>query len=203
VAIWGFWQRSQALRGSRATIGGSVATPESGLEASVVVVKTFDELEALGDGAAGKFVLFNRPMDDTSMGTFSAHGDAVSQRTQGAVHAAQAGAIASIARSMTTLRNDVPHTGAMRYKDGVEQVPGVCVSTNGADRIEALLASCVDVRLRLELSCKTLPDAPSFNVVGELVGTDYPEEIIVLGGHLDAWDVGSGAHHGRARLGRG
>lgn len=175
-------------------LGGSVATTREGIEAGVICVKSFEELEALEGGAEGKFVLFNRPMDDTSLTTFAAYGGAVSQRTQGAVHAARAGAVGSIARTMTTLRNDVPHTGGMGYEEGTTKVPGVCVSTNGADRIEALLAEGVEVRLRLQLSCRTLPDAPSWNVVGELLGSEFPEEIVLVGGHLDAWDVGEGAH---------
>lgn len=175
-------------------LGGSVATIEGGVEAGVVVVKSFEELEALDGGAAGKFVLFNRPMDDTALRTFVAYRGAVSQRTQGAVQAARAGAVGSIARTMTTLRNDVPHTGAMRYQEGIEQVPGVCISTNGADQIESLLAEGAEVRVRLELSCESLPPAESWNVIGELVGSEFPEEVIVIGGHLDAWDVGEGAH---------
>jgi hypothetical protein len=175
-------------------LGGSVATPPGGLEAGVVVVRDFAELEAEGFDARGKFVLFNRPMDDASLSTFDAYGSAVEQRTQGAARAAQVGAVGSITRALTTLRNDVPHTGAMGYWPGVPKVPAVAVSTNGADRIEQLLREGVELRLRLELACETLPDAASFNVVGELVGRELPDEIVLVGAHLDAWDVGQGAH---------
>ncbi len=175
-------------------LGGSIATPASGVEAEVVEVKTFEELAALGDEASGKIVLFNRPMDDRQRTSFPAYGGAVGQRVSGAVEAAKAGSVAAIVRSMTTLRNDAPHTGLMRYADGVERVPAAAVSTNGADRIAALLAEGRVVRLRLELDCEQMEPAESFNVVGDLVGRKHPDEIIVVGGHLDCWDVGQGAH---------
>jgi len=175
-------------------LGGSVATPPGGVEAEVIVVHDFDELEQLGPDAEGRIVLFNRPMDETSPNTFRAYGGAVNQRTAGAARAAAAGAVASIARSMTTLLNDVPHTGVMHYAEGGPRIPAVSISTNGADRIEALLGEGQEVRLRLELACESLEDTTSWNVVGELVGAELPGEIVVVGGHLDAWDVGQGAH---------
>jgi len=188
----------EELRGEALPIlalGGSIATPEAGIEASVVVVSTPEELDALGsDGADDRIVLFNRPMDDTEVDTFRAYGGAVGQRSQGASWAARAGGVAALVRSMTTRRDDVPHTGAMRYTEGVRQVPTAAVSTNGADRIAALVAAGEDVRLRLRLTCRTLEPVESFNVVGELVGREKPAEIVVVGGHLDAWDVGEGAH---------
>jgi carboxypeptidase Q len=175
-------------------LGGSVATPERGVEAEVVVVTSFEELAALGEGARGRIVLFNRPMDDASINTFRAYGGAVGQRGGGASQAAMVGGVAAIVRSMTTQRDDVPHTGAMGYAPNVERIPTAAVSTNGADRIAALIAAGETVKLRLRLDCRTLEPEESFNFVGELVGTEMPEEIIVVGGHLDAWDVGEGAH---------
>jgi len=175
-------------------LGGSVATPVEGLEAEVVVVHNFAELEALGEGAKGKLVLFNRPMQDTLASTFPAYGGAVDQRVGGADQASKAGALASISRTMSTLRDDNPHTGTMHYSGNYAQVPAAAVSTNGADQIEALIDAGESVRLRLKLNCRTEEPVQSFNVVGELVGTEFPDEVIVVGGHLDAWDVGQGAH---------
>lgn len=175
-------------------LGGSIATPPGGLEAEVVVVQSFEQLADLGEAARGKIVLFNRPMQDSMANTFPAYGSAVNQRVGGADEASKAGALASISRSMTTLRDDRPHTGTMRYSGEQAQVPAAAISTNGADQIAALVASGVRVRLRLELDCRTEEPVESFNVVGELVGTEFPDEVIVIGGHLDAWDVGEGAH---------
>jgi Zn-dependent M28 family amino/carboxypeptidase len=175
-------------------LGGSVATPEGGLTAGVVEVTSFEELAALGDGARGKLVFFNRPMDASLVNTFEAYGGAVGQRVRGAVEAARVGAVGAIVRSMTTRLDAFPHTGGMRYADDVARVPAVAISTLGAERLHALLAAGKDVRLHLELDCRQYEDAPSFNVVGELVGREKPEEVVVLGGHLDCWDVGQGAH---------
>jgi Zn-dependent M28 family amino/carboxypeptidase len=175
-------------------LGGSIATPEEGIEAGLVVVETFEELAELGEAARGKVVLFNRPMDDRLVNTFRAYGGAVGQRGGGAIEAARVGAVAALVRSMTTRRDDVPHTGAMRYREGVERIPAAAVSTNGADDLARRVAAGEDVRVRLRLDCRWLEPVTSYNVVGELVGRERPEEVIVVGGHLDAWDVGEGAH---------
>ncbi|MFT5284614.1 MAG: carboxypeptidase Q [Planctomycetota bacterium] len=175
-------------------LGGSIATAEHGLIAEVIEVQNFEELRALGDKAKGKIVFFNRPMDATLLSTFPAYGGAVGQRVNGAVEAAKVGGVAAIVRSMTTRLDDFPHTGGMRYAEGVTKVPTAAVSTRGAELISDLLEKGETVRLHLELDCKSFPNAPSFNVVGELVGHESPEEVVVLGGHLDCWDVGQGAH---------
>ena len=133
-------------------------------------------------------------MDDTLVHTGRAYGGAVGQRSRGAIEAARHGGVAAIVRSMTTRRDDNPHTGAMRYDDEVVRVPSAAVSTNGADRIAALVDSGRRVRMRLKLDCRWYDPVESFNVVGELVGSEKPDEILVVGGHLDAWDVGQGAH---------
>lgn len=175
-------------------LGGSVATAPEGVEGEVLVVRSLEELDRLGEEVRGKVVLFNRPMDDARVSTFSAYGGAVDQRVHGAARAAEHGAVASVTRSMTTRRDDVPHTGTMRYGDGGDRIPAACVSTNGADRIAALVAGGAQVRVKLELDCERLADAPSWNVLGELLGRELPDEVIILGAHLDAWDVGHGAH---------
>lgn len=176
-------------------LGGSVATPEGGLTASLVEVKSLDELAELGDAARGKIVFFNGPMNGELLSTFAAYGLAVGQRTQGASRAARAGGVAALVRSMTTRLDDSPHTGAMHYDPRVpERVPAAAISTNAAERIAALLAAGEEVTVHLQLSCRTMEDKPSFNVVGEIVGRERPDEIVVVGGHLDCWDVGQGAH---------
>jgi len=175
-------------------LGGSVATPAGGLEAEVVSVRGFPELEERAEEARGKLVLFARPMDPGQIEPFRAYGDAVNQRSRGAVEAARAGAVGALVRSMSPRLDDVPHTGGMRYADDVTRVPAAAVSTNGAVELEELLAQGRTVRLRLELDCGWREDALSHNVVGELTGTERPEEIVLIGGHLDSWDVGQGAH---------
>ena len=175
-------------------LGGSIATPKSGVTAEVVEVKSFQDLHALGDKAKGKIIFFNRPMDRSLAFTFAAYGGAVDQRSAGAIEAAKAGAVAALVRSMTTRLDDKPHTGGMGYVDSIRKVPAAAVSTIGAERLSKLLAEGKPVRLYLKLSAHTLPDVESANVVGELRGTEKPEEVVVIGGHLDSWDKGQGAH---------
>lgn len=174
-------------------LGGSVATPPGGVSAEVLVVTNFDELRTRAAEARGKIVLLNRPMDPGQHDCFAAYGGAVDQRSRGASEAAKVGARAVLVRSMTMALDDHPHTGALRYEDGVEPIPAAAISTRAADALAARIAKGERVRLNLQLSCRTLPDVLSHNVVGDLVGTN-PGEIIVVGGHLDAWDVGHGAH---------
>ncbi len=176
-------------------LGGSIGTPEMGVVGEVIEVHDFDELARLGKNAvAGKIVFFNRPMDPTERHTFMAYRGAVNQRTRGAAEAAQYGAIAVLVRSMTTRLDDVPHTGGMRYIDGIPKIPAAAISTLDAEFLSRLLKQERRVRVRLRLSCKTLPDVPSANVIGEIRGSEKPDEIIVIGGHLDSWDKGQGAH---------
>lgn len=174
-------------------LGGSVATPTDGLEAEVIEVRDRTELETLGERARGKLLFLNQPMDPTARDPFEAYGRAVWQRSVGAVEAARRGSVGAVVRSMTTRLDDLPHTGAMRYEEGLQQVPGVAISTVGASQLSAALARG-PVRVRLRLECRTLADAPSANVVGELVGRELPGEILLVGAHVDAWDVGVGAH---------
>jgi hypothetical protein len=148
-------------------LGGSVGTQAQAVEGPLLVVTSFEELAANAARAKGAIVLFNRPMDPARLDTFEAYGDAVPQRSRGAIEAAKAGALAAIVRSMTTRLDDFPHTGAMRYEEGVARVPAAAVSTAGAERLAAL-ARAGPVRLRLELDCASAADAPSHNVVGEI-----------------------------------
>lgn len=174
-------------------LGGSIATPEGGLEAELVEVRSFEELAALGERARGKIVFFNRPMPRHLRRTGQAYGEAVPQRSNGAIEAGKVGAIAALVRSMTTAIDGFPHTGAMHYDPAVPQVPAAAVATADAEVLAERLRRG-PVRVRLQLGCRSLGDVPAANVVGELVGSEHPEQIVVIGGHLDAWDLGRGAH---------
>ncbi|MFM8348061.1 MAG: M20/M25/M40 family metallo-hydrolase, partial [Bacteroidota bacterium] len=176
-------------------LGGSVGTGPSGLTAGVVEVKSFDELKMLGEKVVkGKFVFFNRPMDPTKLQTFSAYGGAVDQRGSGAVEAAKYGALGAIVRSMGINPEDYPHTGSMRYAPELPKIPAMAISTKDADVLSGLLREDAGVQFHMRSDARILPDAPSFNVVGELRGTSDRKEIIAVGGHLDSWDLGQGAH---------
>lgn len=176
-------------------LGGSVGTGLQGITASIVEVKDFEELKTLGEkGVKGKIVFFNRPMDPTLIQTFAAYGGAVNQRGAGPSEAAKYGAVAAIVRSMGSNPEDYAHTGGLRYAPNVGKIPGVAISTNHADLLSQFLKEEKDLQVYLETNCEILPDAPSFNVIGELRGTESPNEIIVVSGHLDSWDVGEGAH---------
>ena len=178
-------------------LGGSIATPSSGLRAGVVEVKSFEELEALGEEKIkGNFVFFNRPMPAELINTFEAYSKTVNQRTQGAARAARLGAVGVIVRSMNLRLDDFPHTGSMRYGDlpNSMRIPAAAISTNGAQLLSSMLALNNDLKFYLKLDCKNFPDVPSHNVIGEIKGSEFPEEIIVVGGHLDSWDLGDGSH---------
>lgn len=175
-------------------LGGSIATPPGGITAEVVSVPSLDAAAGLGEAARGKIVLFDGPLDPALPVTFSAYGRAVGQRVHGAREASKVGALASLVRSMSTASDDAPHTGGTRYVDDVPAIPTAALSTLAADRVAALLARGERVVLHFEQDCRTLEPAPNPNVVGELVGSTYPDEVLVVGGHLDAWDVGQGAH---------
>ncbi len=176
-------------------LGGSVGTPKAGIEGEVLMLRSFEELDRLGDEKVrGKVVFFNRPMPRALRSTFAAYGRAVPQRVSGAARAGKYGAVACIVRSMTTAIDDVPHTGVMRYDRKGPRIPAAAVSTIGAQKIARALSKGLRPRLRLTLSCRNLPDRPSSNVIGELVGTEAPDEYLLIGGHLDSWDVGQGAH---------
>jgi hypothetical protein len=175
-------------------LGGSVGTPGGPVTGEVVVVRSFEELRAMGSAARGKIVFFNRPMDPTRLHAFEAYGGAVDQRGQGAIEAARAGGVGALVRSMTMRMDDVPHTGAMHYNDSLPKIPVAAISTIGAEYLDSLVRAEKSVRVSLRLSCETLPDAEQANVIGELRGTEKPEEVLVVGGHLDSWDKGTGAH---------
>jgi carboxypeptidase Q len=176
-------------------LGNSVGTGPGGVSGTVVEVKSFDELKQLGERyLKGKIIFFNRPMDVKSIDAFAAYGGAVEQRGYGPSEAAKYGAIGVIVRSMGLNPEDYPHTGALRYAPNLPKLPAIAISTNHADRLSKVLKEEKDVQFYFETHCEMLPDAPSFNVIGEIKGSEYPDEIIVVGGHLDSWDLAQGAH---------
>lgn len=177
------------------SLGGSVGTGPSGIAANVIEVKSFDELKVLGTkGVQGKIVFFNRPMDPTKINTFAAYGGAVEQRANGASEAAKLGAVAVLVRSMGSNLEDYPHTGSMRYAPNIVKIPALAISTKQAELLSKLLKDEKDLQFYMENHSVTMEDAPSFNVVGEIRGREFPKEIIIVGGHLDSWDLGEGAH---------
>ncbi len=175
-------------------LGGSVATPETGILAEVLEVKSFEELSRLKEKARGKIVFFNRAMDRALIDTFASYGRAAEQRVSGAVEAAKAGALAALVRSMTLRVDDFPHTGLMHYDPNVPQIPAACISTKGADLLGELLKKDPNLKMFIKLNCQNLQPVTSHNVIGQLTGYEKPNEIILLGGHLDSWDLGTGAH---------
>ncbi|MFN5170937.1 MAG: M20/M25/M40 family metallo-hydrolase [Cyclobacteriaceae bacterium] len=176
-------------------LGGSIGTGPAGISAPVVEVKSFDELKQLGEkNVKGKIVFFNRAMDPTKLNTFAAYGGAVDQRGSGASEAAKYGAVGALVRSMGSNLEDYPHTGGLRYAPNVAQIPALAISTRHAELLSKLLKDDNGLQFYMESHSEILPDAPSFNVIGEIRGSEYPEEIIVVSGHLDSWDLGQGAH---------
>lgn len=175
-------------------LGMSPGTGDAGVHAEVISVLTLDELRALPDEKVkGKIVFFNRPMDKSSLSTFSAYGQAGDQRSYGPALAAQKGAVAAIVRSLSTSHDNEPHTGWTSTPEDVEAIPSVAVSTIDADILTTAL-SLGKVDVQLHTYCQNLGERPSFSVIGELTGSEFPKEIILVGGHLDSWDVGEGAH---------
>lgn len=188
---------SKKYKGRKLTIasfGGSIATPTNGITSEVLEVKSFYELKLLGEKVKGKIVFFNRPFDKSLVNTFEAYGKAVDQRTQGAIEAAKYGAIASIVRSVTSKDDYVPHTGVMHYDNSIPKIPHAAISVLDAEFLSKAIKEEPNLQITLTMNCENLPDVLSYNVIGEIKGSQYPDEIIVLGGHFDSWDKGCGAH---------
>lgn len=180
-----------------AALGGSISTPSIGISANVIEVKNFNELKLIGkDSIAGKIIFYNRPMDPTLINTFQAYGGSVNQRTQGAVEAAKLGAIGVIVRSITTSLDDYPHTGSMYY-EGLslnQRIPAAAISTNGAELLSSMLSLNPNIKFFFRQNSKNFPDVLSHNVIAQINGSEKPDEIIIVGGHLDSWDLGDGSH---------
>ena len=177
-------------------LGGSISTPLGGLRANVVEVKTFDELSEKKKNIEGKIVFFNRPMRLDLVDTFEAYSEAVNQRLQGAEIAARHGAVGVIIRSLNLKLDDQPHTGTMSYGTLPlsKRIPAASISTNGAELLSSMLSLNKNLKFYLKQNCKNLPDVKSYNVIGEIKGSKHPDEIMLVGAHLDSWDLGDGAH---------
>ncbi len=177
-------------------LGGSIATPNLGIKAEVIEVKGLEDLAALGrEKIAGKIVFYNRPMPSDIIHTGHAYGQTADQRFAGAQEASKYGAIGVLVRSLSLRMDDSPHTGAMSYGNTPEhlRVPAAAISTNGADYLSSLLKIQPNLKFYFKQNCKIWDDVPSFNVIGEITGSEFPKEYIVVGGHSDSWDIGDGA----------
>ncbi len=175
-------------------LGGSVGT-NGLLKAMVVVANGIEDLERLGEkGIKGKIVFFNKPFDPKVINPSEAYGACVGQRYSGASKAAEYGAVGVLVRSMTHKHDNSPHTGAMAYTDELHKIPAAAISTQHADMLMERLKDNPDLLVAMRLTCKTMPDKESFNVVAEIKGETEPETVITVGGHLDSWDIGEGAH---------
>lgn len=174
-------------------IGNSVGTGDKGVMAHVIEVKNFEELHQRKDEVKGKIVFYNYPFNKTLLR--GAYGDAVKYRGSGASEAARYGAKAVIVRSVTGAMDDYPHTGALRYNDSFPKLPAIAISTKGAEKLSTLLKGTYkNENFFIRTNCEMLPDTIGHNVIGEIRGSEFPDEIITIGGHLDSWDVGEGAH---------
>jgi len=178
-------------------LGGSVATSSLGLKAKVIEVKGIEELAELGrEKIEGKIVFFNKPMMPTLINTFAAYGGCVNQRYSGAKEAAKYGAVGVVVRSLSLSIEEYPHTGSMSYGDTPinQRIPACAISTKGANYLSSALKILPDLQFYFKQSCKAFPDVQSYNVIGEIKGSVYPNKYIIVGGHLDSWDIGDGAH---------
>lgn len=168
-------------------LGMSIGTAPGGITADVVAVSSFDELDKLGrDKVQGKIVVYNEE--------YQGYGASRVYRSSGASRAAALGAVAALVRSATPLAMQIPHTGAMSYDENQPKIPAAAVSPEDAMMIARLVAGGVPVKVHLEMSARMEPDADSGDVIGEIPGKEHPEEVVVMGGHIDSWDVGQGAH---------
>jgi len=167
-------------------LGNSISTPAEGITAEAIVTRSFDELEALGERVRGKIVVYNVP--------FTTYGETVRYRTTGASRAASYGAVAALVRSVTPVSLQTPHTGAMNYDAKHPKIPVAAITIEGAELLQRMQNRGDELRLRLKMQAKFLPDAESANVIGEIKGSEKPDEVVLVSGHFDSWDVGQGAH---------
>ena len=174
-------------------LGNSTGTGNKGINAEIIEVKNFKELDRLGiENIKGKIVFFNFPMNPTYIQSFKAYGESGTYRVKGPSKAAQYGAVAVMIRSLASNPDDFPHTGVTIYNDSFPKIPAVAISTNDAIWLEQEIAKN-KMSAFLQTNCKMLEDVQSFNVVGEIKGSEFPEQIITVGGHLDSWDLAEGA----------
>ena len=176
------------------SLGNSIGTGPEGVRAQVVTVHSFDELKKGRSGVKGKIVFYDVPFDLRLVETFSAYRDAVRYRVQGAAEAARYGAVAVLIRSMTEAKDNSPHTGMMSYNDSFPKIPAAALGPEDADRLgETLQASPLQYNVYIRTLAKMLPDTVAHSVIGEIRGSEFPDQVITVGGHLDSWDPGEGA----------
>ena len=176
------WKKDLAVLG----LGGSVGTGSKGLSGEVFVVNSFDDLNARAGEAKGKIILYNVP--------FTTYGETVQYRYRGASEAAKVGGIASLIRSVGPYSMNTPHTGTSAYEDGVKKIPHAAITLEDAAMMGRMSKRGITIKVSLYMEGRFVDDVPSQNVMGEIIGSEYPDEVIVLGGHIDSWDVGQGAH---------
>lgn len=178
-------------------LGNSIGTPKNGINAPVIIVNSYSQLDSLGEkNIKGKIVFYNVYFDHKHLSTGTCYGETVTYRYAGPSKAAKYGAVATIVRSMSSINNDFPHTGVMGYDTVLtsNKIPACAISFSGADKLLGELKNNPSLNLILKMNCEMLAKELSYNVVGEIKGTEKPNEIIMAGGHLDAWDNGQGAH---------
>lgn len=178
-------------------LGGSVSTPQGGTKAQIIEVQGIEDLARYGEEQIkGKIVFYNRPMRADFINTFKAYGGCVDQRYSGAAEAAKYGAIGVLVRSLNLRLDDFPHTGTMSYGElrPSQRIPAAAISTNDAEYLSGLLKIEKNTEVYFKLNSEQLPDVQSYNVIGEITGSEFPDEYIIVGGHLDSWDVGDGSH---------
>ncbi|MGB9905869.1 MAG: M20/M25/M40 family metallo-hydrolase [Candidatus Saccharicenans sp.] len=203
VGRWVRGEKEQALVKSQqfgwqslniCALGNSQGTPADGLEAGVVEISSLEELATRKDRVAGRIVFYNTPMDRTTIEPFAAYGRAAQFRVHGASQAAKFGAVGVVVRSNTFRQDDNPHTGLMEYDRNWPAIPAAAISTVGAERLHLWLQQDPELKLWIRMNCRQEKPVVSANVIGQLTGVEKPEEVILVGGHLDSWDLGSGAH---------
>jgi hypothetical protein len=176
-------------------LGNSIGTGDKGVKANVIEVKNFDELNKLGEKVIkGNIVFYNFPMNPTYINTFRAYGESGRYRFNGPSQAAKYGAVGCIVRSLASNVNDYPHTGVMGYNDSFPKIPAVAISTLDANYLSTALKNKTEKQVFFRTNCQMLDSVKSYNVIGEIRGTEFPDEIITVGGHLDSWDLAEGAH---------
>lgn len=175
-------------------LGGSIGTPSEGITAETIVVKDKAELDALPDEEIrGKIVVFNFPMPQFSQAEGSGYGKTVQYRGNGAIWAAERGAVAALIRSVTAYSLSTPHTGAMRYDATIEKIPSAAITVEAAMMLARLQKRQIKCAVKLVMQAEDQGEVASANVIAEIVGSERPEEIVLIGGHIDSWDVGQGA----------
>ena len=192
-----FTTNSEKIAVNICALGGSIATPKNGLTAAVIEVHNFEELATLGeDQIKGKIVFYNRPMQADLIQTFMAYGGCVDQRYAGAMEAIKYGAVGVIVRSMNLRQDNLPHTGSMSYGDlpNNQHIPSAAISTNDADKLSEALKKDANLQFYFKQNCQQFEDVQSYNVIGQITGTEFPNQYMIVGGHLDSWDLGDGSH---------